>query len=270
MPHVRNHVRYAPVAPLPILKALWEAERNEPDAKYMLHGGYHLLLAHDVLKNEESRKAYYDHFGDVKYHYGQDTLIIMDNSIVELGDSVPLSVVAEAAKYAHADLIVLPDVMGKGIETVDKYLSIRPQLDQIPLEFMAVPQGPSMHEFAYCLEMYKTNPKITWIGIPRIATGQLGSRKDLIDLCYLINPNWSLHLLGFSDNVVDDMLCATYSRQVEGIDSAVPVRAGQRAQPFTLSRSDYGKRGDYWENPGSLADQTKINIRQVRSFIGEK
>lgn len=273
MNRTKNHVRYAPVAPLPLLKEMWSRDMKDEDTDFLpVHGGYHLLLAHDVLKDPVSQKQYYEHFERVRDHHQDNTLIIMDNSIVELGDAVPLKTVASAAVFATADVMVLPDVMGDGSGTINKYLSLRSEMDQIHqnLEFMAVPQGPTMSDFAACLETFVMDPRITWIGIPRIATGQLGSRRWLIDLATAINPDWSLHLLGFSDNVIDDVLCATHSSKIEGIDSAVPVRAGQQGQPFRLSQSDYGKRGSYWDNPGPLNELTVANVRRVRKYIGER
>jgi hypothetical protein len=134
-------------------------------------------------------------------------------------------------------------------------------------ELMAVPQGPTITDFTACLEQIAGYSEITWVGIPRIAVQQIGSRQLLISLAGMINPDWKLHLLGFSDNVVDDLLCSA-ANYCEGIDSAVPIRAGQLYQPFLLSRSDYGKRGGYWGSL-QLTSQARTNIEYIRDLIGE-
>lgn len=263
----KKPARFAPVGPLPLIVDIWNESHSITRAQ---HGSYHLILAHDVLKDEASMKAYGLHFQQVREYFKEDTLLIMDNSIVELGDAVDMKVVAQAGAIVGADVLVLPDVMGDGPKTLLKFLEVIGQIQRDPIgnfDLMAVPQGPTISDFAACLEDFAQFEEVTWIGIPRIATQQIGSRKDLIDLCWAINKDWSLHLLGFSDNVVDDILCANYGR-VEGIDSAVPLRAGQKDIPFRLAQSDYGKRGDYWDST-KASEQCMMNIEYVRMLTGE-
>jgi len=255
--------RFAPVAPLPLLQSLWNHDQNQ----HMHHGSYHLLLAHDIIASIHNRNEYRAHFEKVRDWF-QDCTIIMDNSIVELGDAVDMWLVAAAAEVVHADVMVLPDVMGSGKRSLKLFNdTISKGLPRGNYQYMAVPQGPTISDFATCLEEYSQHEYITWIGIPRIATQQLGSRRQLIQMATMIKPEWRLHLLGFSDNVVDDMLCAA-AGVCEGIDSAVPVRAGQRNIPFCLAESDYGKRGDYWESKKHTLQALK-NIKYVRDLIGE-
>lgn len=262
----RKPARFAPVAPLPLLHSIW----NYDPTRHMQHGGYHLLLAHDVLKDEANMKAYGFHFQHVREFFPYDVNIIMDNSIVELGDAVDMHTVAKAGAIVGADVLVLPDVMGDGPKTRLKFLDVIRRIQKDPIgkfELMAVPQGPTIGDFAACLEDFAEYEEVTWIGIPRIATEQLGSRCQLVDLAKAIKKDWSLHLLGFSDNVVDDIVCANLPH-VEGIDSAVPVRAGQKGMVFRLARSDYGKRGDYWAETNAT-QQCLLNIEYVRTLIGE-
>lgn len=259
--------RFAPVAPLPLLNNMWD---REPGGTNSLHGSYHLLLAHDVLKDEANQKAYREHFNRVRDFFNYTCVVIMDNSIVELGNAVDMQVVARAGEICGADVLVLPDVMGEGLATIVKLREVMKGIRKFPLPnfaLMAVPQGPTINDFARCLEAFMEYEEITWVGVPRIATQQLGSRQPLISLCKAVNPNWHLHLLGFSDNVVDDVLCANYDG-LEGIDSAVPVRAGQVDIPFRLAQSDYGKRGKYWDSV-EIKKQARDNIRYVRELIGE-
>lgn len=248
--------RYAPVCPLPLLKDLFAKSAG-------YHGSYHLLLAHDVLANQG---AYAEHFENMRDYFGRRFVVLMDNSIVELGNAVNMEQVEIAGAVVGADVLILPDVMGNGKETLAMFKSIVPTLNG-NFGYMAVPQGPTIGEFAACLEEYARWHSVSWVGIPRIATQQLGSRQKLIALAKLIKPDWHVHLLGFSDNVVDDMLCANLDG-IMGIDSAVPVRAGQKGLRFNLANSDYGKRGDYWE--ATEYTQTALdNIRYVRMLVGE-
>lgn len=257
--------RFAPVGPLPLIRSIWDANPKN----HSQHGSYHLILAHDVLK-AENMLPYELHFRQVREFFGSDTLLIMDNSIVELGNAVDMKVVAQAGELVGADVLVLPDVMGDGPKTRLRFLDDIRKIQKKPLgnfDLMAVPQGPTLQDFAACLEVFADFEEVTWIGIPRIATQQLGSRHKLIQLARAINPDWSLHLLGFSDDVVDDVLCANLGH-IEGIDSAVPIRAGQKGIRFNLANSDYGKRGDYWESTEHTAAAIE-NIEYVRDLIGE-
>lgn len=258
--------RFAPVGPLPLIRDIW----NGDPGHHMQHGSYHLILAHDVIKDHASMEAYGLHFEQVRKFFKDETLLIMDNSIVELGNAVDMRIVAKAGAIVGADVLVLPDVMGDGHETIKKFLPIIKDLQKDPIgnfDFMAVPQGPSLQDFAGCLEVFAEYEEVTWIGIPRIATQQIGSRQQLIALTRAIKPDWSIHLLGFSDNVVDDMLCAN-QMHVEGIDSAVPLRAGQKDMVFSLAQNDYGKRENYWDSQ-KATDQCMLNIEYVRMLIGE-
>lgn len=263
----KQPARFAPVGPLPLIRDIWNESHSITRAQ---HGSYHLILAHDVLKDEASQKAYGEHFQAVRNFFKDDTLLIMDNSIVELGDAVDMHTVAIAGAIVGADVLVLPDVMGSGMHTVKKFHDVIGRWIKSPsgnFDLMAVPQGPDIKDFALCLETFAQYEEVTWVGIPRIATQQIGSRQQLISLARAINPDWSIHLLGFSDNVVDDILCANLGH-VEGIDSAVPLRAGQMGIPFRLAQNDYGKRENYWESKRAT-DQCMMNIEYVRMLIGE-
>lgn len=260
---------FAPVAPLPLLQSLWEAEQSAV-------GNYHLLLAHDVMKSSDSEREYARFFNEVRKVYEGDLTIIMDNSLVELGSAVDMKMAIDAALALSADCVVAPDVMGDGKATIEAFNTFTTtaawqRCKDADLGIMAVPQGPDLQTYVRCLEVYADYPEVSWVGIPRIASrpDHLGGRRDLCAIAHAINPSWDMHLLGFSDDVIDDILsvrCSQYPAR--GIDSAVPVRAGIAGLKFRASRSNYGPRGSYWETT-EHNQQTIDNIVDIRCLVGE-
>lgn len=261
--------RFAPVAPLPILSAL-----EKEDARAI--GTYHLLLAHDVVKSEQSSVGYADLFrARLNPRFGARMQIIMDNSIVELGGAVDLETIKHAADIVRADCIVMPDVMGDGKATIELYKETvaDPHYEEVraAYQIMAVPQGPTIDKFLDCLDFFAAQEEPPeWIAVPRIATEQLGTRMMLAKLTRAKFPRANIHLLGFSDNIVDDILTVRDAQvQAMGIDSAVPIRAGSNGVQFQASRNDYGKRGDWWDTADKLTDDILANVYYYRQYIGE-
>lgn len=227
--------KFAPVAPHHILRTLSPSNS----------GNYHLLLAHDVAANAQEFSALWDGFHGMQ--------VIMDNSVIELGGAVDLGIITKACAAVNVTSVVLPDVLLDGNATVESckaalkdwtivfeaYFSRRGPWSK---GFMYVPQGKTIQEFAWAAQQLADYPGINFWGIPRNLVSQVGSRRDAIDICYALNRHRGIHLLGFSDNICDDVICARDSR-VAGIDSAVPLRV---KEPLTFM-SDPGPRGDWWD-----------------------
>lgn len=256
---------FAPVVPLSVAAALRE--------NGML-GGYHLLLAHDVLADPDGYKEIYRPFMD-----GTPMDIIMDNSLIELGYPMAMDDVLQAAEVVGAKRIVLPDELGELDATLRAVHDSMEDWHTLPLNRTAgmrpigVVQGKTLDECVHCLQEYRElNIDIS---IPRVLRKYLGSRAHITAIAHLQYGFRNIHLLGFSDNVLDDIAC-TRLPGVTGIDSAVPVRAAYKRMPMDpLSEyfdRDVGPRGDYWEiTPGDWDDvQASLvtqNIRQVRKWI---
>lgn len=280
-------MKFAPVAPIHLLKDMWD--RETASGKECL-GSYHLLLAHDVMESTDKLTQYGELFSKVVDYYGaggsDGANIIMDNSVIELGEAVTMDWVIEAAKYACANIVVIPDELGDWEKTVSKFRQAADALHSSTLEsfeFMFVPQGRNLHEFVRCVELVlESHPRVaSWIGIPRLARQMYGiSRVDLIEAIDCIvrssqntdarssNERKAIkyHLLGFSNDVLDDIAAARITF-AEGIDSAVPIRAGQKGFKFYASESEYGKRGDYWTKSASLTDLAVSNMEYYRRLI---
>jgi hypothetical protein len=232
--------RFAPVCPPQILQ------------KFKLYGklgDYHLVLAHDI----HAKPALYADIFQRPHHSPMQ--IILDNSVIELGGAVNIEVITEAAHVVNPTTTVLPDVLLDQKATIDsceraldtwseafEYANLQPN-------FMLVPQGRTLKEWIECAERFAEDSRINFWGIPRnIEKTAIRSRRDLVDIVHAINPSRSIHLLGFSDNVIDDILTARH-HLVDGIDSAVPIRAVSHGIPLTLTGAlnTMPPRGNWWE-----------------------
>lgn len=231
---------FAPVCPPQILQKF---------KAYGQLGDYHLLLAHDIANNPE---VYGEIFSRTHFNSMQ---IILDNSVIELGGAVNIDTIVTAARVVKPTTTVLPDVLLDKQATITNcrqaLVDWTAAFDHAYLDpnFMIVPQGRTLKEWIECAEHFADDPQINFWGIPRnIEKTAIRSRRDLVDIVHAINPSRSIHLLGFSDNVIDDILTARH-HLVSGIDSAVPIRAVSAGIPLSLTGTlnRMPPRGDWWQ-----------------------
>ncbi len=243
--------KFAPVAPPQMLLDL--------KAKGAL-GDYHLLLAHDVVKQKD---LYKEVFGDIE----PAPYVIMDNSVIELGEPVSGEVMEEAKSIVKTNLVVLPDVIADSGRTVEMGIEASVAWTYWDLgPFMAVPQGKTIDEFLSCAEGLMHLPGVTAWGVPRHATAKLGSRHTLTYRLMVLKPIFGIHLLGFSENLQDDISVAR-TACINGIDSAVPIRLGLQGVPFHTHLDSHPPRGDYWETATTANSTVLENLAKIRGWI---
>lgn len=251
--------RFCIVAPSSILVEL--TARNEL-------GTAHLLLAHDVVVRSD---VYYELF--YPNRITSERLIILDNSVVETGNAVDLNTIATAYNATIPTCVVLPDVQYNPDATI---LNCKMALEEWPLfkgflnppKFMFVPQGRTLKDFVRCAEAFASdeeNPHITFWGVPRnlVNPKTLGTRKQAIELLHILNPNRKIHMLGFSDNMIDDVSCAQHPA-ITSVDSAVPLRY---SKPLSLVKP-IPPRGDWWET-AKYTPQVLENLKIARRWFGD-
>jgi len=199
----------------------------------------------------------------------------MDNSAVELGEPVSPEVLLEAVEICQASIVVLPDHLLDAKATVRSTTKAlkewqKPLQDYSrPLDLMVVPQGKTVGQWTACaLALSKlSHSRIRWWGIPRNFRDKCNeSRQMAVNIVSSFRHDWNIHLLGFSEDTVDDMLTAKDPR-VYGIDSAVPVRIGMAGEQF-IPGMDTPPRGKWWdEEHGEVTEECKQNIYDVRNWI---
>lgn len=248
---------FAPVVPPQILQYM--------DGAGIL-GSYHLLLAKETLEAPEV-------FDSIFRQRPRVRTVFMDNNVAETkGQPLSIKEVAEAVRITDANVVILPDVYldcDATIESCKEALHTWSEgLRNVPgpYTFMIVPQGKTMEEWIRCAEAFVDEADIGWWGIPRNLTDlpHVGSRVQAIKVAAALNRYRQIHLLGFSEDIVDDILCARLP-EVEGIDSAVPMRAASMGLPFSLNLK-MPPRGDWWQT-AQWSDLMGANLASVRRMV---
>lgn len=220
---------FAPVAPIHVVNKL----------AYYSSGDYHLLLAHDVANKPQEYGEYFNAF---------NCTIIMDNSVIELGGAVDLGTVKKAVDAVRCATVVLPDVLldtKATVEACKAALIEWPKVLGPSVKYMYVPQGTTLEAFAYAAEELADAPGINYWGVPRNLVGAIGTRREAIEIVHALNSERKIHMLGFSENLIDDFLCAS-NPKVYGIDSAVPLRAASLGLKMSYGLK-LPPRGDWWD-----------------------
>lgn len=242
---------FAVVAPLEVHKRLEEAGQL---------GDYHLLLAHEVL---DDPVAYMDFWQPRKKQF-----IIMDNSLIELGKPLPVDQVCEAAELVNATCVVLPDILGMRLGTLERSYKAYDDLLNLkaPYEALGVAQGTTQNDVFSCgRDMIEMG--VQYLSVPRHVQVKIGSRVWVTK--QLAKYGKPIHLLGFSDNNYDDMFTANLPG-VMGIDSALPIWYGNHKGllPFEPRvNGNYGKRPWDYNVTKVVTLEAIENVRRVRGWV---
>lgn len=257
---------FAAVAPLGILKQLAEVDAL---------GTYQLLIAPIVL---ERRDEYADFF--IREH--DDQFVIVDNGVIELGYALSAAQLFQAASIVGASLVVMPDTIDDAKMTVKQVrfsLSEYRKLDQ-STDTMGVVQGTNDAEVMWCATQL-AEAGVDWLGVPRGLTPNLGTRVRLVKALGAAFGK-PMHVLGFSENIVDDIMAATAHPLVRGMDAATPVWLGfmlasetgqwSRQLPWAPPlTANFGRRpADFWQtNHVDHISPIVFNIERVRGWLRE-
>ena len=224
-------------------------------------GSYHLLLAHDVVKRPLEYESVFLNLPN-KY-------IIMDNSSCELGKPVDIQTMKEARRIVGATVCVLPDIIGDARATMEATLGSYNAWYLAGLgPFMVVPQGRNLQEFMLCVQSFKKLLHVQAWGVPRATVKSMGTRMSALRVVVEhARAAQDIHLLGFSDNIFDDITCAKQI-SVRGIDSNVPIRYGRMGLKLDelLLGNPQVPRGESWEE-SNYNHLIGHNLQMVRKLI---
>jgi hypothetical protein len=240
LPPSRPPAKFAPVANLEVYRALHRTG---------LLGNYHLLIATEVVKAPNAWMAF----------WGSEILeppfpiitpfIIMDNGLIETGRPTDPETLVRAASTVGASCVVLPDVLGDMEQTLTlARQALDDGLEAATIAKLGVVQGQTQAEVMHCVSTYSTWG-VKYISVPRVMVSIFGSRVPIVRTLYR-TFSMPIHLLGFSENIDDDMR-ASAQDGVMGIDSATPIWRGLIQHEFLPHQppitANFGKRPpDYW------------------------
>ena len=201
--------------------------------------GYHLVLAHLM-----------DDSDYVKFYRESATgYIILDNSVMELGEAVNVDFLEKAVMQFRPNELVLPDVPHDADATFRNAQMHAPYFkDKWPnMKLMVVPQGKDLACWMKDFYRYLQIPEVDTIGIPK-------HRKELrLAILGAISNDrprqWNYHLLGTWGNPVDGLVTATgLYPWLRGVDSKIPVRLGRMG--IALHPERVLLTGDRYSLPG--------------------
>jgi hypothetical protein len=261
---------YCIVAPLQILEVLDRQEEL---------GSTHLLLAHDIVKpeNRERYRAIFNRPYRAKKNLRDNyfTHVILDNSVIETGKAADTDVIFQAAEIVRPGCIVLPDVLEDCDATIESCTRAKEEWDKklrtaFPRDlqirdtpFLYVPQGKTLKEFTKAAEaLSRGSDRIRYWGVPRNLVKNIGTRRGAIETVRALNDRRYIHMLGFSDDLGDDFLCANVL-EVDTIDSAVPLRFQNE---FHLGAT-LGPRANWWDT-ATYTHQMSDNLKIARRYFG--
>jgi hypothetical protein len=207
----RGMSQFAPVANLPTYWGLLERR---------LLGSYHLMIATEVIKDLHSWETFWS-YPVMPMDIGANLFIIMDNGLIETGSPCDPQTLKEAADAVDASCIVLPDVLGSQKGTTKAASAAHPELSTLGYDLLGVIQGRNWDEIHFMCDLY-TRMEVRYVSVPRVMVEFFGTRTKVIRRVQGLMPGVQIHLLGFSENLHDDMLAAVMPG-VMGIDSAVPL-----------------------------------------------
>lgn len=254
--------QFAPVAPIQLLEEM--KKRN-------ILGRYHLFLTHHTLEFPDRFKEL---CGGTNWNAGNQLTIIMDNSVVELGDAVSDEKVFEACEVVKGQNWVYPvliDVMADGPATQEASAKSWDWWREKHPEYspMAVLQGSDWKSFTETADYFLCNPHFEGlenVGIPRVLVDHLGTRQLAIQYVDALRPDVNVHLLGFSNDVTDDIICSNMAA-VRGIDSAVPIRYGHSVPGGIYTPSaDIPPRPKDWFEVAEWDPTIEKNLHNIRKW----
>ena len=111
--------------------------------EYAPHMDYDFALAHLVMESDEYREYY--------LKQSKKRLVILDNSMFELGHPLSSKEIADCAKQINAHEVVAPDYLNVE-QTVNAVQELKIELDkqQIKADVLGVCQGQSFEEWIHC------------------------------------------------------------------------------------------------------------------------
>ena len=239
--------------------------------QYTIPSTYHLCLVHLIRDNESYRTFY-----TLLTRFTSSELIL-DNGAAEFGSAMHFDQLLPIVRDLKPTVWIMPDVVKNMIATLWHY-NMGLTYNNIPEQFMVVPQGSNEQEWGDCLEHMIRHVGFrpgTWIGISKFCL-EYTTRVRLLGIVDFYReqnfPIGPVHLLGLEDPLelrAVQGLCPW----VHGVDTMKPISYGLEG----IKLEDYrpGIRGDESDtrapDPDSLAGVLiHRNIQYLKELAHDK
>jgi hypothetical protein len=171
---------------------------------------FDFVLAHQVLADD----GYMNHFRARP----KGRMVMLDNSLHELGAPLPISDILAAARMVKADYVIAPDNMDHAKWTVDQFYEMRDAYHEGG-DVIGVLAGTTPYEREYCLEHIR---KGSIVCLPFRRARVEWFLEQAID-------HARIHLLGMSSDWelnVWAWLQTAYPSTAFSVDTSKPIKAG--------------------------------------------
>ena len=181
---------------------------------------YHMALTHLVLKYPD----YADHYKKLAEN---GSFVILDNSLIELGEAASLEKVLEAAAIINPSEIVLTDVYKQGNATVNSVdndlIVLKRDPEKYRFQLQAVCHGETEEIWKDTWNRLQQYSEINTIAIPKVTEHQFGSRTPLVKWAIDNNENnKQIHLLGcWSDIAEFKDYTIKMKNAIRGVDTSI-------------------------------------------------
>lgn len=170
----------------------------------------------------------YPEYKEMALNRPKDSYLIMDNSIVELGETVSLQDILDNAEKVKADEIIIRDGFPKGpltrklIQEDIEYLRENNLANKFKI--MAVSHGESMEDFITTFNFINSIDEITCIGIPKVLQRWLPTKSRLELAEIFTQTDKEIHLLGSWYNLQEqvDFMNSKYRDKIRSCDTCLP------------------------------------------------
>ncbi len=187
---------------------------------------FDFILAGEYLKDKEC----------AEFYKKSTNSKIVDNSVNEEGEPLPLDQIEKVFKEVGADFLVAPDWIGNSVKTRGAYLEAVKKVGKEKV--IGVVQGETFEEALECLETYRECPIIS---IPYDICSKktdspwlMGLRRAL--LISNIPQEFQIHLLGY--NCLEEFMWYKMRPNVLSIDTGVPILLGLEEKDILDPLSD--------------------------------
>lgn len=197
-----------------------------PIGRLIRYTDMHMALTHLVESAGSRYNEFFKELPDSDY-------IILDNSVIELGEPVNLDRLLKAADTINADEIVIPDSYKNKEETIRLmyYYLDRLVNKNVPYKIQVVPHGDNIQEWVKCYKEISSVNEVDVIGVPKVTSSLMGGEYGRVSLLKVINmfkgnqikkPH---HLLGIWNNP-SALSTISHLNWIRSVDSAVAYATG--------------------------------------------
>ena len=232
-----------------------------PIGRQKRYADMHMALTHLV---ESAGNEYNKFFMGLP----DDDYIMLDNSVIELGEAVSLNRLINAAKIINADEIVIPDAYKNKDETLRLLYKYLEELEgkDLPYKIQVVPHGKNANEWMDCYNEVRRIDEVDVIGIPKVTTsifpGGRAYLTTLLDRLGVATPNKEYHLLGVWNNPIELDYVSRYN-WIRSVDSAITYACGVNGIRFDEQVGTQRPDDLEW----SFYDDTSVNQHIIEHNI---